>query len=112
MSRVEDDQKEDSSLKDELEAEATGRLIGEGIDAVIDHDGRASRGRTRENATEEGKLESEDDEVRGVGKGECETEGETSGTGTDDLLDGVVGEDGGDLGIGDLIGEVGGFVDF
>ena len=107
-----DDQKEDPALMDDLETEATGRPIEDGINEVIDYSGEVSRKGTWKDATEEGKLKGEDDEARGSGRGETETEGETSGMGTDDLLDGPCGGDGGDIGIGDIIGEVGGLVDF
>ena len=94
---------------DDLETEATGRLIEEGINEVRDYSGEVSRKGTWNDAKEE-KPKDEDNEARESGRGECETEGETSEMSTDDLLDGVGGGDGADIGIEDIIGEVGGFI--
>ena len=110
---VEDDHSEDSSSKDELETEATGRLIGEGIDAVIDYEERASRERMGKNGTEEGTENRVRTTERSDGQGEGQGEGWADGMGMDDLPGGIFGEYLGDLGVGDIIGEVvGGFVDF
>ena len=95
---------------DDLKTEATGRLIEEGINEVIDYSEEVRRKGTWKDVTEEEKLKDEDNEARDSGRGECEIEGETSGMSTDDLLDGVGGGDGADIGVEDIIGEVGGFI--
>ena len=43
MSRKEDDQNEDPTLMDDLETKATGRLIEEGINEVIDYNEKVAK---------------------------------------------------------------------